>query len=129
VAGHRVLGVHVDVAQGGGRDRAEHVDLGRERAQRREHLGARLGGAQVRAVDRHEPAAANGLGDLLERRDLQEARGRGDRVRWSEPVLGGWAGDLGPQDAGADAGPAAGDVDLDLAQRGRPQQHGVSRAS
>src|SRR3954447_2049234 len=80
VAGHRVLGVHVDMAERRGRDRGERVDLGLERAQRRQHLGRRLGVAEVRAVDRDELAAADRLGDVGQRGDLEQSRGRRDRV-------------------------------------------------
>jgi hypothetical protein len=76
------------------------------------------------AVGREAVAPAEPAQAAAERVADDPDVGRGARER-GEPVLGRRAGDLGPEDAGAGAGAAARDVDLDLAQRGRLQQHGV----
>jgi hypothetical protein len=86
----------VDERQAARRHRAERVHLGLERAQRGEQL--RGGGlvAEVGAVDRHEGAAGEELGDVRQRRDLDQARARAD-------LVGRGAGPLDPglEDLGA----------------------------
>ena len=83
VAGHRVLRVHVDVAQRGGRDRREHVDLGLERAQRRRARSAprrpRRRGRRRRSPTNWRPRTGSGMsgsgGTCSRRADVEIASG------------------------------------------------------
>ena len=81
LAGHRRLRIHVEPHQRGSRHRAERVDLGPERAERGEDLVRLVLVAEHGAVDDDDLAAAEELGDVRQRRDLQHPGRRADRVR------------------------------------------------
>ena len=79
-AGDRVLGVHVKVAERRHGHRGHRVQLGTEVADRLEHRGALGLVAEVDRLDHHERAAAHRLGDLLERRHVEDAADGGHLV-------------------------------------------------
>ena len=66
--------------EAGRRHRGERGDLGAEREQRRDELAAGCLVAHVRDLDDDQVAAAQELGDLLDRRELEDAADRGDLV-------------------------------------------------
>ena len=71
-AGNGVLGIHVDVLERRRRDGRDGVDLGPERADRRDERGALRLGAEVEGLDADERAAAKRLGDVGDRRELEQ---------------------------------------------------------
>ena len=137
-ARHRALRVHVQVQQRRGVDGAERVELGLELAKRRQDLGRLLLGSEHGPVDDDEPASAERLGNVGQRRDLQQASRGGHLVGRRLCPLDVAAEHVGcllpgpdehPGDEGVDA--VEGDLDRDddaeaaAAAAQRPEEIGV----
>ena len=93
--GERVARIHRQVAERGRRLHRERVQLRAERAQRRQQLAPRRLGAQERRVDDRERAPAHGLGELRQRREVDDVRPRGDLLGQAVQQRGPRAQDLG----------------------------------